>query len=125
MISGNEKEKDNLILNESKTFAIRIIKLYKFLIGTKQEYVLSKQLLKCGTSIGANVRESVYAQSKMDFISKLSIALKESNETSYWLELLHETNYLDETQFNSIYNDCEKIKAILINIINTIKTKIV
>jgi four helix bundle protein len=116
-----ENEKENMILNDSKSFAIRIIKLYNYLKEIKQEFVLSKQLLRCGTSIGANVRESIYGQSKSDFISKLSIALKEANETGYWLELLHETNYLDNKQFESIYDDCEKIKATLINIINTTK----
>ncbi len=116
-----ENEKENMILNDSKTFAIRIIKLYNYLKEIKQEFVLSKQLLRCGTSIGANVRESIYGQSKSDFISKLSIALKEANETGYWLELLHETNYLDNKQFESIYDDYEKIKATLINIINTTK----
>ena len=116
-----ENGKENMILNDSKTFAIRIIKLYKYLKEIKQEFVLSKQLLRCGTSIGANVRESIYGQSKPDFISKLSIALKEANETGYWLELLHETSYLDNKQFESIYDDCEKIKATLINIINTTK----
>ena len=116
-----ENEKENMILNDSKTFAVRIIKLYNYLKEIKQEFVLSKQLLRCGTSIGANVRESIYGQSKQDFISKLSIALKEANETGYWLELLHETSYLDNKQFESIYDDCEKIKATLINIINTSK----
>ncbi len=116
-----ENEKENMILNDSKSFAIRIIKLYNYLKEIKQEFVLSKQLLRCGTSIGANVRESIYGQSKSDFISKLSIALKEANETGYWLELLHETNYLDNKQFESIYDDYEKIKATLINIINTTK----
>ena len=82
---------DNQILNESKRFALRIIKLYTYLKEEKQIYVLSKQLLRCGTSIGANVRESINAQSRMDFINKLNIALKEANETEYWLELLHES----------------------------------
>ncbi|MBQ9500289.1 MAG: four helix bundle protein [Bacteroidales bacterium] len=117
----NEKNKNNMIQDESKAFAIRIINLYKYLRENKHELVLSKQLLRSGTSIGANISESVFGQSDMDFISKLSIALKESNETRYWLELLHETNYLDDKQFISIYDDCEKIKATLINIINTTK----
>ena len=116
-----ENEKENMILNDSKSFAIRIIRLYNYLKEIKQEFVLSKQLLRCGTSIGANVRESIYGQSKPDFISKLSIALKGANETGYWLELLHETSYLDNKQFESIYDDCEKIKATLINIITTTK----
>ena len=117
----NEKNKNNMIQDESKAFAIRIINLYKYLRENKHELVLSKQVLRSGTSIGANISESVFGQSDMDFISKLSIALKESNETRYWLELLHETNYLDDKQFISIYDDCEKIKATLINIINTTK----
>ena len=117
----NEKNKNNMIQDESKAFAIRIINLYKYLRENKHELVLSKQLLRSGTSIGANISESVFGQSDMDFISKLSIALKESNETRYWLELLHETNYLDDKQFISIYDDYEKIKATLINIINTTK----
>ena len=117
----NEKNKNNMIQDESKAFAIRIINLYKYLRENKHELVLSKQLLRSGTSIGANISESVFGQSDMDFISKLSIALKESNETRYWLELLHETNYLDDKQFISIYDDCERIKATLINIINTTK----
>ena len=117
----NEKNKNNMIQDESKAFAIRIINIYKYLRDNKHELFHSKQLLRSGTSIGANISESVFGQSDMDFISKLSIALKESNETRYWLELLHETNYLDDKQFISIYDDCEKIKATLINIINTTK----
>ena len=86
---------DNQILIDSKAFALRIIKLYKFLKEEQQVYVLSKQILRSGTSIGANVRESVNAQSRMDFINKLNIALKEADETEYWLELLHESNIID------------------------------
>ena len=96
--------------------------LYKYLKEEKQVFVLSKQLLRSGTSIGANVRESVNAQSRMDFINKLNIALKEANETEYWLELLHESNYLDDKQFESIYNDCGKIAATLTKIIKTTKS---
>ena len=112
---------DNQIQIESKAFAIRIIKLYKYLKENKQVYVLSKQVLRSGTSIGANVRESVNAQSRMDFINKLNIALKEANETEYWLELLHESSYLNDQQFESIYNDCGKIAATLTKIIKTTK----
>ena len=104
---------NNTILVESKKFAIRIIKLYQYLTTEKKEMVLSKQLLRSGTSIGANVRESINAQSTMDFVHKLNIALKEGNETEYWLELLNETGYLDERQFDSIYDDCSKIVGIL------------
>ena len=113
---------DNQILLDSKAFALRTIKLYKYLKEEKQVFVLSKQLLRSGTSIGANVRESVNAQSRMDFINKLNIALKEANETEYWLELLHESEYLNEQQFESIYNDCGKIAATLTKIIKTTKT---
>jgi len=112
---------DNQVLNDSKSFALRIIRLYNYLKEEKQIYVLSKQLLRCGTSIGANVRESINAQSRMDFINKLNIALKEANETEYWLELLHESDLLDDTQFKSIYDDCGKIAATLTKIIKTTK----
>ena len=114
---------NNTILVESKKFAIRIIKLYQYLTTEKKEMVLSKQLLRSGTSIGANVRESINAQSTMDFVHKLNIALKEGNETEYWLELLNETGYLDERQFDSIYDDCSKIVGILTKIIKTCKDK--
>lgn len=82
---------------------------------------MSKQLLRCGTSIGANTRESKNAQSRMDFLCKLNIALKEADETEYWLDLLHETGYLDESQFNSLQSDCKELIAILVSIIKTLK----
>lgn len=113
---------DNQVLNDSKNFALRIIKLYIYLKKEKNVSVLSKQLLRSGTSIGANVRESVNAQSRLDFINKLNIALKEANETEYWLELLHESDILDDRQFQSIYEDCGKIAATLTKIIKTTKT---
>ena len=112
---------DNQVLTDSKAFALRIIRLYNYLKEEKQVYVLSKQILRSGTSIGANIRESVNAQSRMDFINKLNIALKEANETEYWLELLHESDYLDDKQFESIYNDCGKIAATLTKIIKMTK----
>ena len=112
---------DNQVLIDSKAFALRIIRLYNYLREEKQVYVLSKQVLRSGTSIGANIRESVNAQSRMDFINKLNIALKEANETEYWLELLHESDYLDDKQFESMYNDCGKIVATLTKIIKTTK----
>ena len=115
---------DNQILTDSKAFAIRIIKLYMYLKENKQEYILSKQILRSGTSIGANVRESVNAQSLMDFINKMNIALKEANETEYWLELLNETSFIDEKQFSSINNDCSKIVGTLTKIIKTAKKRI-
>mgnify|MGYP000869971896 FL=1 len=93
--------KENVIKEKSFLFAIEIVSLYKILVERK-EFVLSKQLLRSGTSIGANVRESEHAQSKADFIHKLSIALKEANETEYWLDLLYETKYVSESEFQSI-----------------------
>ena len=92
--------KDNPIAILSKSFALRIVKLEKSLREEKREFTLSRQILRSGTSIGANIRESIYAQSKPDFISKMSIALKESSETEYWLELLHESDYLSDTEYD-------------------------
>ena len=116
-------EKDNKILDISKAFAIQIIRLYQYLTTEKHEFVMSKQLLRSGTSIGANARESINAQSKLDFISKLNIALKESNETEYWLELLYETDYIEEKLFYSFIKDNNNITGTLVNIIKT-KTKL-
>ena len=112
----------NLGILEEKTyaFALRIIKAYNFLTS-KNEYVLSKQLLRAGTSIGANCRDATYAQSKMDFINKLSIALKEANETIYWLELLHDSDFIDDKSFYSIHDDGLEILKLLISIIKTSK----
>ena len=115
-------DKNNPIAQMTKAFALRILKLCNYLGDEKREYVLSKQILRSGTSIGANIREGIYAQSKADFISKLSIALKESSETEYWLELLHESGYLSDTEYESIYDDNSKISATLINIIKKSKT---
>lgn len=112
---------DNVIVNKSKNFAIRIIRLYQYLCGEKREFVLSKQSLRSGTSIGANVKEAVRGQSKADFISKMSIALKEASETEYWLELLYETDFLDRTQFDSIYADNQELLKILTSIIKSSK----
>ncbi len=105
--------RENVILDKSKAFAVRIVRLYQYLREEKREYVLSKQLFRSGTSIGANARESVYAQSKADFYSKLHIALKEAGETAYWLELLSETGYLSEKHFQSIYSECEELTRLL------------
>ena len=112
---------DNIILNKSKTFALRIIKLYDYLRKEKKEQVLSKQVLRSGTSIGANIREGSRAQSKADFYTKFTIANKEAAETEYWLELLHESGYVDDKQFNSIYEDCQEIIKLLVSITKTIK----
>ena len=107
---------DNIIADKSKAFALRIIKLYKYLSSEKNEYILSKQILRSGTSIGANVREATRAQSKADFNSKIAIALKEAEETSYWLELLHESGFIDSDPYNSIYSDCTELCKILMSI---------
>ena len=116
---------DNTIQVLCKVFALRIIKLYTYLKDNKQEYVLSKQVLRSGTSIGANARESINAQSDMDFINKLSIALKEANETQYWLELLYESGFISKEEFDSIYADCSRIVATLVKIIKTKKEALV
>lgn len=113
---GEKRAGDNVIVNKSKQFAVRIIKLYQFLISDKKEFVLSKQVLRSGTSIGANVKEAVRGQSKADFYAKMNIALKEASETEYWLELLYETNYLTEQQYRSIYPDCQELLKILMSI---------
>lgn len=114
-------KKDNVILNKTKSFALRIIKLYNYLKNEQNEFVLSKQILRSGTSIGANVREGNRGQTKPDFYSKLNIALKEAAETEYWLELLHESGYLTTDQFESINKDCSEIIALLVAITKTQK----
>ncbi|MGM9771154.1 MAG: four helix bundle protein [Segatella copri] len=114
---------NNVIYDLSKKFAIRIVKLYVFLKEEKHEFVISKQIYRCGTSIGANIAESTYAQSPADYISKLSIALKEASETLYWLDLLKETDNITIEQYNSISNDIKTIIGTLINIINKLKHK--
>jgi four helix bundle protein len=113
--------KENVVVNKSKAFAIRIIRLYQYLLSDKKEYILSKQLLRSGTSIGANVKEAIQGQSKKDFIAKMQISLKEASETEYWLDLLHETDYLDENQFISINNDCVELIKLLTSIIKQSK----
>lgn len=111
----------NIIENKSFEFAVRIVNLRKFLVREKNEYILSKQLMRSGTSIGANVSEAQREQSKADFVSKMSIALKEANETNYWLKLLYRTDYIDEKQFGSMVGDLDEIISILVSICNTSK----
>ena len=106
---------------KSFLFAVRIVKLSKYLNADKHEYVLSKQLLRAGTSIGANISEAEQAQSRADFISKMNIALKEAAETNYWLRLLHATDHLTESEFFSIYNDCKELEKMLTAIVKTSK----
>ena len=112
---------NSLVLDKSMEFAIRIVNLYKFLTTKKQEFVMSKQLLRCGTGIGANLREAKYAQSTNDFINKNSIALKEAAEAEYWLELLYKTNFLTNEQYKSIGKDCSTLTKILTAIVKTAK----
>ncbi len=110
---------NNIIKIKSKEFAIKIILLYKEICSTKQEYTLSKQLLRCGTSIGANIAEAVCAISKKDFLAKMYIAFKECSETIYWLELLHETGYINTEYFNSIIADAKELHKLLNSITKT------
>ena len=111
----------NIVRAKSKSFAIRIIKLYGYLCESKKEYIISKQLLRSGTSIGANVVEAVYGISRKDFLAKNYIALKECAETIYWLELLHETGYLTEQEFSSIHLEAVELSKILSSITKTVK----
>ena len=115
--------KKNVVLDKSFAFAVRIVKLNKFLVSEKKEYILSKQVMRSGTAIGALVREAQQAESNADFIHKLSIALKEANETDYWLSLLSETNYIEAKQFESLKLDIEELLKLLISIIKKSKGK--
>lgn len=116
-------KKDNIIQQKSFEFAIRIVNLYKFLTTEKKEFVLSKQLLRSGTSIGANIEESIGGQSEKDFLSKISIAYKEARESTYWLKLLRATDYLSDQESNSLLNDAEEICRIIGKIQITMKTR--
>lgn len=113
-----------VILDKSKRFAVRIIRFYKYLSSEKQEYVLSKQLLRCGTAIGANIAEASNAQSDKDFLSKISIAIKECSETKYWLEILVESETIDTEHFGSLYEDCTELEKLLTRTVKTIKEKL-
>ncbi|MGM9777414.1 MAG: four helix bundle protein [Prevotella sp.] len=115
--------KQSILKDKSKGFALRVIRLYKYLCEEKKEYVLSKQLLRSGTSIGANIAEAFYGQSEADFVSKLSIAQKEAGETIYWLELLHESEYLKQNEYDSIHGDAEELIKLLTSSIKTVKEK--
>jgi len=113
--------KDNIVKEKSYDFALRVIKAYKFLSEKQREFVLSKQMLRSGTAIGALVREAEQAQSRADFIHKMNIALKEANETEYWLMLLKDSDYIDENSFESIHNDCSELLKMLISIVKSTK----
>jgi len=123
-IFNYQLNKKNMIQEKSLAFAVRIVKLCKLLAENKKEYVLSKQLLRSGTAIGALAREAEHAQSKADFLNKMNVSLKEANETLYWLILLKETEYLSQSEFQSIYTDAEELLKILVSIVKTTKTKL-
>ncbi len=115
--------KENVLIDKSVLFAARIVKLNKYLVKEKKEYVISKQIVRSGTSIGANINEANYGQSKADFISKMHIALKETAETEYWIRLLVMSEYIDEKTGDSLLKDCIELKRILIASVNTAKEK--
>ena len=111
--------KESIVESKSFEFAVRIVKLYQYLCEYKNEYVLSKQLLRCGTSIGANVSEAQRGQSKPDFYSKVAIALKEASETQFWIRLLHATEYINDKEYSSLNSDINEIISILVAICNS------
>ncbi|MDD5289854.1 MAG: four helix bundle protein [Patescibacteria group bacterium] len=115
---------ENILKDKTYKFAIRSINLYKYLCDKKREFVMSKQVLRSGTSMGALVREAEFAQSKADFINKMSVALKEANETRYWIDLLKETNYINLEMYESIKADCEEILKLLVSTVKTAKNNL-
>jgi len=116
--------KQNVVQDKSYKFSIRIINLYKFLKKDKNEFILSKQILRCGTSIGANIEEAIGGISRKDFIAKLQISYKEARETHYWLRLLKDTEFIDENMFKSLINDCEEVLKLLSKILETSKSNL-
>ena len=120
-MKNSRNRKDSLLHAKSYAFALRAIGMNRYLREQEQEFVLSKQVLRSGTAIGALVRESEFAQSQADFINKLSVALKEANETDYWLNLLHDSQYINDNSFESMENDCGELIALLISSIQTVK----
>lgn len=116
--------RESVTFLKSKSFAIRIVKLYQYLCEEKKEYVLSKQLLRCGTSVGANLAEAVHGISDKDFLAKLYISRKECSEAQYWIELLHKTGYLTEAEFNSVNNDCIVLLKMLTASTKTLSVKL-
>lgn len=114
---------ENVVFEKSKKFALRVINAYKYLCDEKKEYVLSKQLLRCGTSIGANIAEAECAISQKDFLAKMYIAFKECSETKYWLELLYLSDYFSKEEYDSLYLDSEELFKLLASITKTMKEK--
>ena len=123
MDNGELKMKENVIKAKSFAFALRVVKLGQYLTGQKKEFVLSKQVLRSGTAIGALVREAEQAESKADFVHKMAIALKEANEPEYWIALLHQSGYIDDTAFESIQPDIVELLKLLTAIIKTTRAK--
>jgi four helix bundle protein len=115
--------KENVLVDKSKCFAIKIVRLYKYLNEVHLEHILSKQILRSGTSIGANAKEGAYAQTKADLIAKLFIAQKECAEVEYWLELLYESEYIDRSEFESIYADCQELMRMIVASTKTLQSK--
>ena len=115
---------DNAIEAKSFQFSVRIVKLCRYLLNEKKEFILSKQLLRAGTSVGANIAEAQQAQSRKDFVSKLCIALKEAGETDYWLRLLRATDYLTESEYKSLITDCKELEKLLTSIVKSTKSSV-
>ena len=113
--------RNDVLTEKAIAFAVRIIKLYNILVDIKKEYTISKQIIRSATSIGANITEANYGQSKADFISKMQIAVKEASETEYWLELLYRADYLKEKEYTSLINDCSELMKLLTATLNTAK----
>ncbi len=123
-MNNSRNRKDSLLHTKSYAFALRVIRMVRHLREQQREYILSKQVIRSGTAIGALIRESEFAQSQADFINKLSVALKEANETDYWLNLLRDSEYIDEQPFESIASECGELIALLISSITTAKKNI-
>ena len=122
MLERYNKVIESNIYELSKAFAIRVVNIYKYLKNEKQENIMSKQLFRSGTSIGANVFEGKNAQSRADFCNKMNIALKEATETYYWIDLIYDTKYINESEYSSIVSDIQHIVAVLTKIVKTTKT---
>lgn len=117
--------KENLVYKKAFKFSIRIVRLYKYLVEEKNEYILSKQILRSGTSIGANIKEGIVAQSKKDFLSKMYVSLKEADETEYWLEILNQSEYIESKVYDSIIEECKEINKLLCATVKTTKKNLI
>ena len=117
-------KRPNIVMDRSYAFALRVIRLYKFLVSEKKEFVLSKQLLRSGTAVGALIKEAEHAQSKADFLNKMNIALKEANESKYWLELLRDSEYISTTEATSMLSDCSELVKLLASIVKSTKSNL-